>query len=218
MSLKKGKLICFIGIDGSGKSTLSKMFCRYLTRNNVKCKYVYGRLLTKLVRPIFIMVQKIFLRKNKMNYRSYLRSKYRLIKKHKLIAKIYAYLLVFEYFWLILFKIRLPLLFGYTIVCDRYVYDTVINDLPIIVSNKKEVISWVDTIFKFAPQPDKTFLVDIPEEIALRRKRDIPNIEYIREKRKAYKSLKKKYKEIRLIWGAGRKEAVFKAILKEANL
>jgi len=218
MFLKRGKLICFIGIDGSGKSTVSKMFCESLRERNVKCKHVYGRLLPKLTRPIFMIAQIIFLKKSKSNYKSYSKTKYNAIQKHKLLAKIYSYLLLFEYFWLILFKIRLPLFLGYTVVCDRYVYDTVINDLPIVISDENEILSWINKIFKFAPRPDRTFLIDVPEEVAMKRKKDIPDIEYVREKRGAYNNLSKFYKEIKLINGTLGKEEVFRTILLEVSL
>jgi len=219
MFLKKGKLVCFIGIDGSGKSTLSKMLYEHLKKRNIKCKHVYGRLLPKLTKPIFIIAQKIFLRKSKSDYKAYSKTKHDVIKKYGILSKIYAYLLIFEYFWLILFKIRIPLALGYVVVCDRYVYDTVINDLPVDISDENNIVSWINNIFKFAPYPDVTFLVDVPEDIAMKRKDDIPDIEYIREKRNLYRNvISKHFKNIRLIDGSLDINKTFKIVLNEVNL
>jgi len=218
MFLKKGKLVCFIGIDGSGKSTLSKMLYEHLKKRNIKCKHVYGRLLPKLTKPIFIIAQKIFLKKSKSNYKLYSKTKQDIIKKHGFLSKIYTYLLLFEYFWLILFKIRIPLALGYMIVCDRYVYDTVINDFPVTTYREKCIVSWINKIFEFAPYPDITFLVDVPEDVAMNRKDDIPDIEYVKEKRNLYNNLiHKSFRNIKLIDGTLKKNEIFRTILKEVD-
>jgi len=74
---------------------------------------------------------------------------------------------------------------------DRYIYDTVINDLAVHLNYSEKEIT--DTILRslfVLPVPIRTFLIDIPEEIAFARKNDIPHIDYLKERRPIYLTLK----------------------------
>jgi dTMP kinase len=84
-------------------------------------------------------------------------------------------------------KIGMPLLFGRTVVCDRYVFDTVVNDLGVHLEyDARDVRLSLASIFRVLPEPDVVFLIDLPEEVALGRKDDIPHIDYLRERRELY--------------------------------
>jgi dTMP kinase len=44
----------------------------------------------------------------------------------------------------------------------------------------------LSNLFKVIPSPDIVFLIDVPEEIAFSRKDDVPDINYLRERRSTY--------------------------------
>src|SRR5262249_46557372 len=57
-----------------------------------------------------------------------------------------------------------------------------------------EKVSWLlNLFFLWNPKPDVVFLVDTPEEIAMRRKSDIHSIEYLRERRTEYLRMAERY-------------------------
>ena len=187
----KGFLICFTGIDGSGKTTLSKALVEMLNKNSIKCKYVYGRI-EPFISRVFIWVgRKLFLRGKDAfgNYIEYSNIKRAAMKRNSFLSTIYQNILLFDYSLQLLFKIRIPLILGKNIVCDRYVYDTIIDLSVDMEFSGSEMRDLIKKLFYIAPKPDIVFLIDLLEEIAFQRKKDTPSIEYLKERRKAYFSI-----------------------------
>lgn len=183
------KLICFIGVDGSGKTTLAKYLIEVMRENGVQYKYVYGRLEPFILKPFITIGRKVFLRGKDMfeDYKGYSGKKRDAIKRHPFLFEFYRYLLLFDYFLQIFFRVKLPHLLGKNIICDRYVYDTVITDLSVDMNlSSTEIKNMIKRFFYIAPKPDLTFLIDLPEEIAFQRKNDTPSIDYLRERRHIY--------------------------------
>lgn len=192
-----GFLICLSGVDGSGKTTLSKLVVDTLNEKGIKCTYVYGRLEPLILRPLIWIGRKIFI-KNKVgsgNQLNLLDIKKEAIKKHSFLYWIYRNILLLDYFLQLLFKVKLRLIFGKNLVCDRYVYDTVINDVAVDVGlSNSEIKDLIKKLFYVAPKPDIAVLIDLPEEIALQRKNDIPSLEYLQERRKIYLAIANEFK------------------------
>lgn len=192
----KSLLICFVGTDGTGKTTLSKELVELLNKKGVKCRYVYGRLSPFILKPFMLIGKCIFLRGKDAfgKYSEYSNTKRRAIEKHSFLSIVYQQILLFDFVLQILFKVKVPLIFGKNIVCDRYIYDTVITDLSVDMSySKGKVISVLNTLLRFLPVPNITFLIDIPEEIAYQRKNDTPSIDYLTERRNIYLNIGKEH-------------------------
>ena len=192
----KGFLMCFTGMDGTGKTTLSKELVESLNERGFNCKYVYARLNPFILKPFILIGDWIFLhsRDASENYLQYSNIKRKAIAEHSFLSKIYQRILLIDYILQIFFKIKLPLMFGKNIVCDRYIYDTVITDLSVDMNYSKErVISLLNKLLRFFPKPNITFLIDVPEEIAYNRKDDTPSIKYLRERREIYLDVGKEY-------------------------
>ena len=204
----KGFLICFTGIDGTGKTTLSKELVELLNKKGVKCKYVYARLNAYILKPFILVGNSVFLRGRNIseNYSEYSNTKRRAIEKHSFLSSVYQRILLFDYVLQVFFKVKLPLIFGKNIVCDRYVYDTVITDLSVDMNYSRDmVISLLNKLLRFFPEPDIAFLIDVPEEIAYQRKDDISSIQYLKERRNIYLNIGKEY-EMMILDGSKRLE------------
>jgi dTMP kinase len=187
--MKKGSFICITGIDGSGKSTLAKALVSQMRDNGIKCKYVYNRQDPFLLRPFMIVGQKLFLRGKDTyeDHEDYAATKRSAIKKNPLLARVYQLLMMFDYSLQVFVKVRIPLLWRRTILCDRYVYDTVVTDLAVDFDYSEDTIMrTIRRFFRVCPRPDLTLLVDVPEEIALARKDDVPSLQYLQERRRLY--------------------------------
>ncbi len=187
--MKKGFLICFTGLDGTGKTTLSKRLTKFLGTQGIKCSYVYARLKPFISRPFIVIGEIVFLRKKNIfeNYIEYSNIKKNAIKKYSFLSAIYQQILILDYILQIFLKINIPLILGRNIVCDRYIYDTVITDISVDMNySKGKVIKTLYKLFYLCPKPDIIFLVDIPENIAFARKNDIPSIMYLKDRRDAY--------------------------------
>jgi thymidylate kinase len=208
---KKKIFVCFIGSDGSGKSTLAdSIFQSIRNKKRIKVKKVYGRHQPVLMKAVNILGRRIFFRaKNNDNdndrsdqnneknnnemfldYDEYLINKKLLYKKRSKLIYLYTNLLIIEYYFQILFNIIIPYKLGYSIISDRYVYDTIINDLAVDQGlSIKDVKKILDRFWLFIPRPDIAFLVQVPEEVAIKRKNDIPSMSYLKIRNKLYNEI-----------------------------
>jgi len=185
---RKNFFICFTGIDGSGKTTLAKETINMFLRQGISCKYVYNRFIPFLSRPLTSIGRKLFMAKEDIfkDYEKHSQSKQQLLK-NKAFSYFYQFLILGDYFFQILFKVKLPLMLGQNIVCDRYIYDTIITDLALSLGYSEKVIKNIlEKHFYFIPKPDLVFLIDVSEEIAYSRKRDIPCKDYLNDRRQFY--------------------------------
>lgn len=220
MKDKKGIFICFTGIDGSGKSTQAKKLVKNLSRDGVKSKYVYARLVPIIFKPLLIVSNLFFLRDKNINkdYENRLHTKKNILKKHIFLSKIFYTIMLFDYYLQLLYKIKLPLLLNKNVVCDRYIYDTIITDIAVDIEYSEDrIFNLIERCLSILPAPDIVFLIDLPEEVAYKRKSDILSIEYLRDRRKYYLSVADKFNMIKINGDEG-KEDIERRIFKETLL
>jgi thymidylate kinase len=181
-------LICFTGMDGSGKTTHAKTLAKVMEEHGIKNKYVWNRFEPSIVlRPFMAIASVLFLHGRDVfgNYIEYSNSKKRLFRNHFLSA-MYQYIVLVDYYLQILLRIKIPLIFGKTIICDRYVYDTIVDLTVYSHYTNAKIKNMLKNLFYLLPKPNLIFLIDLPEVVAFQRKEDTPSIEYLRERRDIY--------------------------------
>lgn len=148
-----GKVISFIGLDGSGKTTIANMLVDELKKNGFKAKYKYmGRKKNHFL-PMhkvskIVGVSKI--QKKKEPSKLYLTTR----------ELIYSLDLLMRYCFTILPRI----LTGTNIVCDRYAYD-------LFLDKYFGFCSYILLRF-FYPRPSMLFFLDVDEEEIINRKNE----------------------------------------------
>jgi dTMP kinase len=191
-------LICFVGIDGSGKTVQAKRLNERLRAEGINSRYTWCRYSPRIMMP-FIRAAKAFLRRNKSGvrqseYREFTSSKRKFLR-NPLFGAAWLNLSLLEYLAQVTFKVRPPLILGGTLICDRYLYDD-IADLAVGFGRSGEgVIELMrHPLVRVFPVPDRVFFLDVPAGIAIKRKDD-PNVmgeEYLRDREEIYGLLSEK--------------------------
>jgi thymidylate kinase len=191
---RKGFIVVFIGIDGSGKTTAAKLTQSRLSKGRAECSYVWGRFGSILIDGLVIVSKKTIFRQtlDKKPDDDFQRAK-SYVFRNRFTGLLYTSFVLVDYIWQLLSKIWLPHFRRINLVCDRYFYDTII-DLTVDLAYSTDTCQRLLKVFHLlAPRPDVTFLIDLPVEVAFARKEDIPSLEYLRRRRELYNHVSGKY-------------------------
>lgn len=193
MHKKRKKIfVTFMGMDGSGKTTQAMNLAKTMRNYGIMVKYIWIGWVPTILKPV-TELGKLFLNKrmnvNTTDYREFTAAKKNLFKNHFL-AVMWMYYVVFDYALQIFIKISIPLLFGRSIICDRYIYDILINLCTRYGLPEYDVFRILkNRIMALFPKPTFIFFLDVPEKVAFERKGDIPTLGYLIEHRKLYLKL-----------------------------
>ena len=173
-------LICFTGIDGSGKTTHANLLIKALRKRGHPCTYVWAA-----ERPIFSY---IFYGLTRLlgYWREIKRDAYMdplelappgIRDKFNLVWLCFLFL---DFQIKTLFKVRIPLFFKKIVICDRYVYDLLME----LMLSRQYSDRFCKLLLQTLPKPRVTFLMDVSEKLAHERHGVSANI--LRRKRNAY--------------------------------
>lgn len=156
------KFIVFLGIDGAGKSTLTSLITKELDEKyGFKVKRFWFR---SKIQIFLSSILTKFKTKNKPKVNCTTKVKHNI----KIVSELYLYMVLLDYFVISILFIRIPLLLGQNIVCDRYIYD-VILDLASDFNYSEEKIKFLINSKLFI-EPNIIYLVNIPVDIARERR------------------------------------------------
>jgi len=164
--MQKSFLICFTGVDGSGKTTHAKSLMNYLNEKGFSCMLVWGASRLILSYPFFGFTRMLgYWREVRKNaYTDPLEFAPRHVaKKLEILLRI---LLFIDFQIRTSLKIRLPLILGKSVVCDRYFYD-LLMELHLSSINSERFTTMLS---RSLPQPLITFLMDAPEPLTSQRR------------------------------------------------
>jgi thymidylate kinase len=212
--------VCFTGSDGSGKSTIASGIFESMFHENKKTKKIYGRYRPLLTKHLTALVKKFFLNSDDekfSDYEYFLNTRRSLLNELPLLSRIYHYAVIAEYVFQITIKLTIPYRLGYSIICDRYIYDTIINDISLYARlSVDETKDLLRKAWYYIPKPDIVFLMHVPEQIALQRKSDIPSINYLRLRNKLYNEIAECQK-FQFLDGTKDPSILKKLVLEEIN-
>lgn len=217
-------IICFAGIDGSGKSLQARRLVERLNAAGHLAVYVWAGSWSSLTRPLTHFGQQLLgapalwssgqsrltrpltrfgqrllgvparpastpggTLEIGAQYRAYLSSTRRIFKR-RLIRGLWLHVSLLEHAGEIWREILPHLLRDRIVVCDRYIYDSIISaavlagidaaDLPRLLGAPPAHL---------VPRPDKWFFLDVPASIAFQRKDDIPDILFLEDRVPLYR-------------------------------
>lgn len=188
---KRPLFVCFSGIDGSGKTTSAQGLLEYLSERGLAAKYVWLNSKPIVLSPIRRLAHKTILHDvdRQGDYQAYYLQRQSYVSKWKLARKVYYGIMLLDYILWVYWNLRHYYLSGVNIVCDRYVYDLVINLGDILGYSSEEEVRLIRFLQHVLPRPTHVLICDVDEETALRRKSDTPHLSYLKAHRPRYRHI-----------------------------
>jgi thymidylate kinase len=109
--------------------------------------------------------------------------------KNKPIALIWPWIQFLDVAIFVVLWVYVPLMVGFTVVCDRFVPDILVELMIDVKDDKLHEKLVGRLILRMKPQSAIVFLLDVNEAIASRRKLDIPNLRYLTCRRNNYRKI-----------------------------
>lgn len=175
-------LICFIGIDGSGKTTYALKLYQELKTKGFKCRYIhFDSLFAHTVLNIANKIANLATTKTKHAKLKDSSEKRASSFISTIKGTIWSLILIIDGIFFNLLKLKKK---REIVICDRYFYDSAIS---CIYSGAKE--SFIYKIYQqFFLLPDIMFLMDVEPKTAYNRKQD-ESLKYLARKRELYLKL-----------------------------
>ena len=192
----KPAMICFIGLDGSGKSTSIDYAYQQLKQRGYKVEIVRAAYVIVVMRKIIRIGKKLLMKKESDpfggDYRTYLASMREQAKKGG-VYRIFSFFTTIEFKLQIFFGIRMKGLFGTTLLVDRYIYDNIVTYAANLGLGKEYMKQTIDGKWKHAPRPEKIIYIKTPVDVCCRRKDDIPDPLYLQIRKPLYETVANLY-------------------------
>ncbi len=190
---KRNVFICFIGVDGSGKTTQAMKLEKKMKEQGIRVKYVWIGWAPTIFNPVIKLCKRLLIRREKIDetdYEDFTAAKKKFLKKHFLSGIWMCYVLL-DYAVQIFIKVTIPLLLGNSVICDRYIYDLLVNLATRYGTAPSKILRLARNkrLLSIFPKPTFVFFLDVPAKTAYARKDDIPSMDYLIDHSNLYSKL-----------------------------
>lgn len=215
--MSEKKFIGIMGPDGAGKSTQARLLIEKLTNEGFDCRYAWLRFSHIISLPL-LAIARILGYSHVESLESGRKIGYHNFDESFLLSRIYPMVLFVDVFVIYVFKILAPRYFwGKTIVCDRYIYDTIVH---IVISTGREEFFSTYTCKAFIsliPQDSTFFILNGQEEILRLRRDDVEADDTLEEQIRLYAKISDVY-DIQTIDIEHSKEEIHSSICGELGI
>lgn len=203
--------ICITGIDGVGKTTHVNLILEHLRNKGIKCEYKWLRFHHLISLPLLAFCRLAGYTRvstlggtQKCSYHEFYRS--------GLISFVYPWILLMDTVLFATVKVYIPMLSGKTIVCDRFVYDTLI-DVAVATRDHAIYDKAVGKLFlKLIPENARIIMLNLDKDIVLFRRKELEDDITFDERYELYRSFSEEF-GIRVVDNGGAVEDVNKLII-----
>lgn len=169
---QKPMFICITGIDGVGKTTHVNLILEHLREKGIKCQYKWLRFHYLFSLPLLVFCRVAgYTRLSTLGNSQ--KCSYHEFYKSRFVSAIYPWILFFDTFLFTTVKVYIPMLFGISIVCDRFVYDTLI-DLEVATKDHEICKKSVGKLFlKLIPKNARFVMLDLDKSTIFSRRPEL---------------------------------------------
>ncbi len=183
---RRGILVAFSGVDGSGKSTQVDLLEKSFEKINVAVLRIRSRWRPVLSLPLLVIMRRlgyasvhraggVYIVETRLPSRGGLTSLWCILTQVENIVKTGV-------------KLVFPLLLGRTVICDRYALDMVVDGMAGLHDAPNHTRLGFQ-LLRLLPKPNFAFFMDIDPEVAFKRKPDLPGLRDYVERLQLYREL-----------------------------
>ena len=212
----KKPIICFMGLDGSGKSTSIDYAFDQLKKLGVKVKIVRAAYVAVVTRGLIHLGKKILMKKHNDEYTDYKTYLENLRKQANrgFVYGVFSFLTTCEFKLQILIRIRLNRMLGYTLLVDRYIYDNAVTYAANLGLNEEYMRKTIEGKWKHSPKADSIIYIKTPVDVCYSRKDDTPDPLYLEIREPLYDKICGMYGGV-VISGEQPKQDMLDAVMRE---
>lgn len=165
------RCIYLAGADGTGKTTQAKALLALLEKEGLRVRYVWLRFPRLLCVPLLVYAR---LRGYSMRERvGGTEHGYWYFDRSWLMSNVFPWLLWLDTLLLTLFKLYLPLWRGYTVVCDRFVVDILVDLMTGLNEAHLSEQLPARLFFRLLPTGSRLLILDLGSDMARQRSADL---------------------------------------------
>ena len=210
----KHPIICFMGLDGSGKSTCVEYACELLRQKGVKVEIVRAAYVVKVMSFLIKIGKKLLLKKDSDpfggDYQAYLHAMREKSQKG-LAYRIFSLMTTLEFKAQIFFLVKVKHFQGTTLLLDRYIYDNAVTYAANLGKGGDFMRETIEKKWRNAPRPDLLLYIKTPVEVCCSRKDDIPDPLYLQIRQPLYDEIARMYCAL-VIPGDQEKQGMLQAV------
>lgn len=172
-------------MDGTGKTTHSRGLIDHLRMSGIKCRYVWFGNAYFFSYP-FMIICRILGLTNIYHVANGLSVSEHQYYKNKTISQMWPWVQFLDAVIFVNLRVKLLLLRGFTIVCDRFIPDILV-ELMIDVNNDKLYEELVGRLMlRLMPRSSLVIMLCVDEKTSWQRKDDVPELRYLSRRKKKY--------------------------------
>jgi thymidylate kinase len=182
------RAICIVGGDGTGKTAHAQRLLADLQCQGRQCRYEWFGQPYILSYPFMYLCNKLGYTKNHHLPNSVVCQEHRYYR-NRAVASVWPWIQLFDLTLLVFSRVYVPVMRGVTVVCDRFVYDTLAELMADNADPKLHKKLVGKAIVGLKPKSAVVVRLNVSSKNAFERRTDVPDERFLKIRRDNYETL-----------------------------